>query len=689
MTEPADRGAMGGITPASPFSRPRWRRLLSLSRLDGVGRVWLLNSALVLSAASLFLGVTRGQPALGAPFHLPWFVLAAGFFLAEVFVVHIQFRGDAHSISLGEIPLVLGLFFASPASLVLAQVVGDTLALALHRRQSPVKLVFNVGHFALETCLAAILFHAVIGTGNPIGPAGWAATYVAVLACSVVGVLMIFAAISLSEGEAKFGILRDMLGMGTVVTLANASIALALVTVARIEPDASWTFLAPTVILFLGYRAYTSMAQRHRGLGFLYEAVRTFHQSPRPGGQAILELLSHTRGVFRAETAEVIFLPSAEHPEATRTRLGPGDERVVMEPFNLHEADAAVARAIEEERSILIQRSGGGRGKADALSSGEVRDGMIAPIPGQSGVVGAILISNRLGDVSTFDERDLQLLETLAEHLGVSLESARAGMLQAEVAELNEINQMKDDLIASTSHELRTPLTSILGFVKTLLRPEVELTLEEQRSFLETVARQSERLTRLVEDLLTASQLEAQRAGTIVAPVSPEALALRVLEDARPQAGGRSFELDLDVSIPLVETDGERVHQILLNLVVNAIKYSADGTTITIGAEARGTGAVLWVRDQGRGIPPELQSKIFDRLYQVDQSSTRSAGGIGLGLYISRKLADSLGGHLWLERSDDYGSVFSLQIPWTPPVRSAAYSQVVESAEAHTSTNTA
>jgi signal transduction histidine kinase len=568
-------------------------------------------------------------------------------------------------------------------------VVGDTLALALHRRQAPVKLVFNVGHFALETCLAAILFHAVISAGDPVGPVGWAATYLAVMACSVVGVLVIFAAISLSEGKAQFGILRDMLGMGTAVTLANASIALALVTVARVEPQAAWIFLAPTAILFLGYRAYTSMAQRHRGLGFLYEAVRTFHQSPRPGGEAILELLSHTRGVFRAETAEVIFLPSAQHPEATRTRLGPGDERVVMQPFSLEEADDAVARAIEEERTILIQRSGGGRGNAGTLSSGEVRDGMIAPILGQAGVVGAILISNRLGDVSAFDERDLQLLETLAEHLGVSLESARAGMLQAEVAELNEINQMKDDLIASTSHELRTPLTSILGFVKTLLRPEVELTVEEQRSFLETVARQSERLTRLVEDLLTASQLEARHGGTIAAPVSPQVLALRVLEDARPQAGGRSFELDLDGSIPSVETDGERVHQILLNLVVNAIKYSADGTTITVGAEARGAGAVFWVRDQGRGIPPELQSKIFDRLYQVDRSPTRSAGGVGLGLYISRRLAGTLGGHLWLERSDDHGSVFSLQIPWAAPARSALSTGVIGSEEAHAAKRTA
>src|SRR5206468_9436280 len=128
-----------------------------------------------------------------------------------------------------------------------------TLALALHRRQSPVKLVFNVGHYALETCLAAALFHRVISMGTPIGPAGWAATYLAVIACSIVGVLMIFAAISLSEGRAQFGILPQMLGTGTVVTLANASIALAVVTVAWADPGTTWVLLAPTAILFLGY----------------------------------------------------------------------------------------------------------------------------------------------------------------------------------------------------------------------------------------------------------------------------------------------------------------------------------------------------------------------------------------------------------------------------------------------------
>jgi two-component system phosphate regulon sensor histidine kinase PhoR len=480
---------------------------------------------------------------------------------------------------------------------------------------------------------------------------------------------MIFAAISLSEGRPQYGILSQMLGTGTVVTVANASIALAIVSIAWVNPAAAWVLLVPAAVLFVGYRAYTSITQRHKGLEFLYEAIRTFHRSPHPGEEAILELLSQTRRMFRAEVAEVIFLPSPEHEQMTRTSLGPEDQVSVMEPFELDVRDDLVERATAEGKSILAPRAQHGRHGGGSIGSRNLRDVMIAPIPGQSGVVGALLIGNRLGDVSTFGNDDLQLLETLAQHLGVSLESARAGILQEAVTQLTEINQMKDDLIASTSHELRTPLTSIQGFVKTLLRPDVHFTIDEQRSFLETVARQSERLTNLVEDLLMASRLESERGGIEPAPVSLAGVAMRIVDEVAPQAGGRSLRIEIDHTVPTIETDGERVHQILLNLVVNAIKYSPDGSTITIGARTENDGVVLCVEDQGEGIPQELHEKVFDRFYQVDQSSTRAAGGVGLGLYICRRLADTLGGRLWLQRSDERGSIFSVWIPRTPPAR--------------------
>jgi signal transduction histidine kinase len=126
------------------------------------------------------------------------------------------------------------------------------------------------------------------------------------------------------------------------------------------------------------------------------------------------------------------------------------------------------------------------------------------------------------------------------------------------------------------------------------------------------------------------------------------------------------MEVAFDEGVPEVVTDESMVHQIISNLVDNAGKYSPAGTKITITGRVEGHSAVISVLDEGGGIPEELHDRIFDRFYQVDQSSTRPVGGTGLGLYICRKLAGAIGGYLWLEDSDTSGSVFSLRIPLRP-----------------------
>ncbi len=122
----------------------------------------------------------------------------------------------------------------------------------------------------------------------------------------------------------------------------------------------------------------------------------------------------------------------------------------------------------------------------------------------------------------------------------------------------------------------------------------------------------------------------------------------------------------MDDQLPFLLSDPVKLHQIVSNLVDNALKYSPPGSTVTIRGVRRGSDVVVLVQDDGGGIPPEQQDRIFDRFYQVDQSSTRSVGGTGLGLYICRKLADALGGSLTLERSDESGSVFAVSIPYRP-----------------------
>src|SRR5436190_1729814 len=129
-------------------------------RLSGSSRVWMLNGVLAATGLVLYFTVIRSLPAPISPYRIPWPVLAAMYALCEVFVVHLQFRRNAFSFSLSEIPLVLGLFFLSPSGLVLAQFAGAGAALALYRRQSPLKLVFNVLNFSLEAAVAAIVFYA-------------------------------------------------------------------------------------------------------------------------------------------------------------------------------------------------------------------------------------------------------------------------------------------------------------------------------------------------------------------------------------------------------------------------------------------------------------------------------------------------------------------------------------------------
>jgi signal transduction histidine kinase len=232
------------------------------------------------------------------------------------------------------------------------------------------------------------------------------------------------------------------------------------------------------------------------------------------------------------------------------------------------------------------------------------------------------------------------------------------------------MNQLKDDFVASVSHELRTPLTSIQGYVKTLLRKDADFKPEDVRSFLETIDRQSHRLHRLIEDLLSVSRIESEGAEVAVEDISIERLITDIRDELRSRLEDRTLDVRIEPDLPLVETDTGTVHQVVANLIDTAIKYSAPGSSITVKARREGSGTLISVNDEGIGIPAEQQDRIFERFYQVDQSSTRRVGGAGLGLYICRRLAEAIGGRLWLESSGADGSVFCLWLPDTPPTMS-------------------
>jgi len=253
------------------LGRTARRGRISLLRRGGITPavwVWLFIGLLGISAAWLYFGVVRDLPAPRGPFSLPWWLVAATFYVFEIKVVHLHFRKGAHSFSLSEVPLVIGLFFAAPGDLVLAHVLAGGAALFLHRRQQGVKLAFNVATFALGTGVAVVIFDW-LAPGVGIGPDQWAAAIAAVVASNVVGMVGVTTVISLSEGRPRFLKMQQMAAMSTVVALTNATLALLAVTLLLADVRAIWLLAIPVTTLFLGYRSYLAERQQHETLELL------------------------------------------------------------------------------------------------------------------------------------------------------------------------------------------------------------------------------------------------------------------------------------------------------------------------------------------------------------------------------------------------------------------------------------
>lgn len=653
---------------------PERERRLPLSGMSGVGRVWALNICITGLAAAVYVLFVHRLEGPGASFTIPWWGMAALFYLDEICVVHLKFKRDAYSFSLAEIPLVIGFFFATPQALVVGQILGALFALGLHRKQSILKLFFNTSHYTLEACLAVLIFHG-LGGGSPVAGVGiWLIAIAATFTASYLSVFMVALAISLSEGSPRYDTLPKGLAYATVGTTTTTSLALLGATVIWYNPRAAVLLVVPAALLYLAYRAYMDQMDKRESVEFLYESTR-LTQSYLEVDAALMALLQQTREMFRAEVAQVTLFPDQEGGPARRTGIGPGDEQQSLHEVRLDPREGVWARVAAEEKAVLLPRPMiNARLKEHFMDRQIFKDVMVAPLFGGEKVVGTLVVGDRLGDVSTFDDEDLKLFETLANHASVTLENARlVDRLRDSLAHLTEMNRLKDDFVAAVSHELRTPLTSIQGYVKTLLRPGVEFSTDQRQAFLEAVERQSERLRNLIEDLLVVSRLEAHQVSATVARVTLPDVMESVVGELGHRITTHDINLDLAPDLPLMQTDEGKLHQIMSNLIDNACKYSPEGSVVRVKGRTDGEGVLISVSDQGEGVPPDAEEKIFERFYQADQSSTRPAGGTGLGLYICRRLADALGGRVWIERTGPEGSIFSLWIPTVLPLSGEPY----------------
>lgn len=230
-----------------------------------------------------------------------------------------------------------------------------------------------------------------------------------------------------------------------------------------------------------------------------------------------------------------------------------------------------------------------------------------------------------------------------------------------DITERKEVERLKDELVSTASHELRTPLASLRGFAELMLKRDFPP--EKQREFLTIIHDESVRLGNLISDFFDLQRMEAGRQvyhfdSVDVTPLLRERVSLFF-----GSPGKHLLHLAIPDSLPPVRADADRVRQVLTNLLSNAVKFSPQGGTVTVGARQEGTQVVVWVADQGVGIPPEALPKLFSRFFRVDNTATRSIGGTGLGLALVKEIVEAHKGQVWAESELGKGSTFFFTLP--------------------------
>ena len=236
-------------------------------------------------------------------------------------------------------------------------------------------------------------------------------------------------------------------------------------------------------------------------------------------------------------------------------------------------------------------------------------------------------------------------------------------LVVTDITERKRLDQLKDEFIGLVSHELRSPLTVITGAVNTALTEGERLSPEETRQLLNDAALEAESLSHMLGNLLELSRMQADRLFLHAEAINAKKVIQNTVESIERQSSPRQFFVDLPKKLPSVYADALRLERILYNLLENAVKYSPQGGEIRISARPEDEHLVISVSDQGIGISPSDQAKLFGPFQRLEESRPDGFGGIGLGLLVCRRLVEAHGGQIWIESKPGRGSIFFFTVP--------------------------
>jgi len=424
-------------------------------------RLVVFSATLAVMSVGVWLAGLQGVEALpGSPISVSILIFTVAFAGTELVSVHVESRGEAHAITFSEVPFVAGLIFAAPDELILARVISGLIVLGVVRRQSWHKLVFNLSLFAAEIAVGAFVFREVLGNADPSSPAGWPAAFVALLAAQVLDFAAVTIAISLYSGWPGRRSVQQVFLFVALSCLANTSAGLAFAVSIW---DGSYTgvlILAVITALYVLYRAYMGLTERHKNLSTLHGFTRSL------GGSDLEELERNVvlgaREILRGEHGMLLLPPVRAGVPATRV-ITRGDD-VSRSDIAPTEMSADLALLLPDGEARLFEP---GQPLPGWLGEIGVKDAAIVPLATDGVMVGAMVVANRLTEVSSFVEDDLRLFETLANHANVALANGRL------------VATLQHDAREKAHQALHDPVTGLPN--RTMLQERLEAAIAESR----------------------------------------------------------------------------------------------------------------------------------------------------------------------------------------------------------------
>ena len=537
-------------------------------RAGGHRAIWLLAGAVWLVALFGLAWLGSTPPVTGFDARVGWWWLALGFYAAELLVVHLQFRRDAHTFSMSEIPMTVGLLLADPLALIVGQLVGSALALVLNRKQRAVKLVYNLGHLGIQTVAAVWVVRMITNGSVGFDGRSMLAIILSQVAALFIGHVAVLLAILATGGTESMAESARVFVISTIGTVSAALLGLGLTISIVSARQWWWIGVVPSVLVFVAYRGYVAQSEDKGRIQALFDAATTLHRTPEidraveAAAQRVLELV-------KAEAAAIILLSTEDNATSYVTVVDHQGRIESMIPTDTS-GDSAGWVLGTQDLAHLILEGGELRALERVTRHPSVRQAVTDTLSVGGEFVGMVAGINRIGDVSSFDDADVRVLSTLTSQLSTTLENSRLTDTLSELRSLKEqleaLIESKDRLVASVSHELRTPLTGVIGLAAVIRETAGDKFDTDTLDMLDLIVSQGSELANIVEDLLAHARAEA---GTLTLKpqrfdVTKEMALVSASHQLEPAAS------DAPQSV-WAFADPLRVRQIVRNLITNAL----------------------------------------------------------------------------------------------------------------------